>query len=245
VLGTWYGVIVYTLQVFFDFDGYSDMAIGISRLFGFHIKENFNYPFICKTIAEFWQRWHISLGSFFRDYLLYVPIFGSPRKYAGLFLVWFSTGLWHGAHWNYIIWGLYFGFFILLETFVGKKRIKKIPKLILHIYTKLVLIIGFGIFRFEDFGQLGQFFKSLLGLNGNEFYNELLTSSMVNNVFLLIAALAFSMPVIPMLRQKMASSGKFYGLYSLLNTVFNVAMLIICSIILVNSTNHPFLYANF
>ena len=103
------------MYVYFDFSGYSDMAIGLGRMFGFHFDENFKYPFACKTIAEFWQRWHISLGSFFRDYLLYVPIFGKNRKYFSLFLVWFCTGMWHGAAWNFILWGLYFGFFIFFE----------------------------------------------------------------------------------------------------------------------------------
>lgn len=245
VLGTWYGVIIYTLQVYYDFDGYSDIAIGISRLFGFHIKENFNYPFICKTIAEFWQRWHISLGSFFRDYLLYVPIFGAPRKYAGLFLVWFCTGLWHGAHWNYIIWGLYFGLFIFIETLLGKKRIKKIPHFILHIYTKLVLIIGFGIFYYEDFGLLGKFFRAIVGLEGKGLANDVLWSSISNNIFLILAAVLFSMPVIPMLRKRASESKILAPIYGVANIVFNVAGLAICSILLVNSTNHPFLYANF
>ena len=112
VVGTWFAVIAYAMQIYFDFSGYSDMAIGLGRIFGFHFDENFKYPFICKDVSEFWQRWHISLGSFFRDYLLYIPIFGKRRKYGGLFLVWFCTGLWHGASWNYIIWGLYFGAFI-------------------------------------------------------------------------------------------------------------------------------------
>jgi len=108
VFGTWYGAVLVALWYYFDFSGYSDIAIGLGRIFGFHFDENFKYPFICKSITEFWQRWHISLGSFFRDYLLYVPIFGRRRKYGGLFLVWFCTGLWHGASWNFIFWGLYF-----------------------------------------------------------------------------------------------------------------------------------------
>ena len=126
VTGTWYAVIIYAMQIYFDFSGYSDMAIGLGRIFGFHFDENFNYPFICKDVSEFWQRWHISLSTFFRDYLLYVPIFGKRRKYGGLFLVWFCTGLWHGASWNYIIWGLYFGMFIFIEQLIGKKKMKKV-----------------------------------------------------------------------------------------------------------------------
>lgn len=117
----WYGVVLYALQMYFDFSGYSDMAIGIARIFGFHLDENFRHPFLCKDITEFWQRWHISLGTFFRDYLLYVPLFGKRRKIGGLLLVWFCTGLWHGASWNYIIWGIYYGLFLMLEMGIGKR----------------------------------------------------------------------------------------------------------------------------
>ncbi|MDE6725679.1 MAG: MBOAT family protein, partial [Ruminiclostridium sp.] len=135
VLGVWYGIILVALWYFFDFSGYSDMAIGLGRIFGFKFNENFNYPFISKNITEFWQRWHISLGSFFRDYLLYVPIFGKRRQYLSLFLVWFCTGLWHGASWNFIIWGLYFGVFIFIERKIGNKRMLKIPSVLSHIYA--------------------------------------------------------------------------------------------------------------
>ncbi|MEG2118361.1 MAG: MBOAT family O-acyltransferase, partial [Clostridia bacterium] len=123
VLSVWMGAACFALQMYFDFSGYSDIAVGLGRLFGFNIMENFNYPFISKTVSEFWQRWHISLGTFFKDYLLYLPIFGKRRKYFSLFLVWFCTGFWHGASWNFIIWGLYFGVFMLFETLLGKKRI--------------------------------------------------------------------------------------------------------------------------
>ncbi|MGN1087124.1 MAG: MBOAT family O-acyltransferase, partial [Porcipelethomonas sp.] len=187
VVGTWLGAALYALQIYFDFSGYSDMAIGLGRIFGFHFDENFNYPFICKDVSEFWQRWHISLSSFFRDYLLYVPIFGKRRKYGGLFLVWFCTGLWHGASWNFVIWGLYFGLFIFIEQKIGKKKMKRIPIVLRHIYNKIVIIIGFGIFYFEDIGRLGEFFKNLVGLNGNGFIDEFTKLSFTNNIYLIIA----------------------------------------------------------
>ncbi|MFR0949749.1 MAG: MBOAT family O-acyltransferase [Ruminococcus callidus] len=119
---------------------------GIARIFGFHLDENFRHPFLCKDITEFWQRWHISLGTFFRDYLLYVPLFGKRRKIGGLLLVWFCTGLWHGASWNYIIWGIYYGLFLMLEMGIGKKGMKKIPAVLRHLCNKIVIIVGFGIF---------------------------------------------------------------------------------------------------
>ncbi len=244
VLGTWYTVIVYAMQVYFDFSGYSDIAIGIGRIFGFHFDENFNYPFISKNITEFWQRWHISLGTFFRDYVLYLPIFGKRRKYFNLFLVWFCTGFWHGASWNYIIWGLYFGMFILIERMIGAKRLKKIPLAITHIYSKLVIIVGFGIFYFTDFGKLGIFLGNLIGLNGNSFTDKISLQSMTANLWLFIACIVFCLPVIPFIKKKMEEA-KLAVLFGAGQTVFNVAAFLMSSILLVNATNNPFIYWQF
>ena len=242
VLGTWYGVILYSLYVYFDFSGYSDMAIGMGRIFGFHFDENFNYPFICKNITEFWQRWHISLGSFFRDYLLYVPIFGKRRPYGGLFLVWFCTGFWHGASWNYIIWGLYYGLFILGERLMGSKRLKKIPDVIMHIYNKIVIIIGFGIFYFTDVSRLGTFFGNLVGANGNVFSDISVQTSFVNNIFLIAVAVIVSMPVIPKLRLMLQKTNAGENAVGIVTIISNIAILLICTILLVENTNNPFLY---
>ena len=244
VLGTWYTVIVYAMQVYFDFSGYSDIAIGIGRIFGFHFDENFNYPFISKNITEFWQRWHISLGTFFRDYVLYLPIFGKRRKYLNLFLVWFCTGFWHGASWNYIIWGLYFGVFILIERLIGAKRLKKIPLAITHIYSKLVIIVGFGIFYFTDFSKLGIFLGNLVGLNGNSFTDKISLQSMTANLWLFIACIVFCLPVIPFIKKKMEEA-KLAVLFGAGQTVFNVAAFLMSSILLVNATNNPFIYWQF
>lgn len=251
VLGTWYTVIVYSLYVYFDFSGYSDIAIGLGRMFGFHFDENFRHPFACKTIAEFWQRWHISLGSFFRDYLLYVPIFGQNRKYVSLFLVWFSTGVWHGAAWNYIIWGLYFGFFIFFEQKLGKKRIKNWPLWWKHIYSKLVIIIGFGIFYFEDLGQLGQFFLNISGasmlVNSAPLFDPITWASFLNNLFLVSGAIVFSLPVLPKIKAFFLES-KSDGLYAAgrIGAVLGcLGLLAIVSILLVDSTNNVFLYWRF
>ena len=241
VLGTWYTVIVYAMQVYFDFSGYSDIAIGIGRIFGFHFDENFNYPFISKNITEFWQRWHISLGTFFRDYVLYLPIFGKRRKYLNLFLVWFCTGFWHGASWNYIIWGLYFGVFILIERMIGAKRLKKIPLVITHIYSKLVIIVGFGIFYFVDFGKLTTFLGNLIGLNGNSLTDKISLQSMTANLWLFIACIIFCLPVIPFIKKKMEEA-KLAVLFGAGQTVFNVAAFVMSSILLVNATNNPFIY---
>lgn len=250
-LGTWYTVIAYSLYVYFDFSGYSDIAIGLGRIFGFHFDENFKYPFICKTITEFWQRWHISLSTFFRDYLFYVPIFGRPRKYLNLFLVWFCTGLWHGAEWNFIFWGLYYGLFLLLEIKIGKKRLKKWPLWLTHIYSKLVIVIGFGIFYFSDIGQLGKFFLNISGIsmltNGNSFSDILTWNSFLNNVLLIAFAIIVSMPVLPKVKYFFNNWGNntIYAVGKIGGTVVCAALLIIVSILLVDSTNNPFLYFRF
>ena len=243
--GTWYAVIVYAMQIYFDFSGYSDMAIGMGRMFGFHFDENFRHPFLCKDVSEFWQRWHISLGTFFRDYLLYVPIFGKRRKYGGLFLVWFCTGLWHGASWNFIIWGLYFGVFILIEQLIGKKRIKKIPLVIRHIYSKIVIIVGFGIFYFEDFHRLGTFFKNLVGLNGNALFDNITKYSMQNNLFLLIAALVCCFPIYDGLQKLRNTKPGAVYIVDTFQIIANAVMLGLSSILLVDATNNPFLYFRF
>ncbi len=245
IVGAWYALIVYALQVYFDFSGYSDMAIGMGLMFGFHFDENFCHPFLCKDISEFWQRWHISLGTFFRDYLLYVPIFGKRRKYGGLFLVWFCTGLWHGASWNFIIWGLYFGFFVFLEQCIGKKQMKKIPLVIRHLYSKLVVIIGFGIFYFEDMGRLLQCLRSMIGLNGNAVFDQVTRLSMLNNLWLLVAALVCCFPLYDWLQKLRNRSTSMSYSIGILQNVCNVALLLVSSVLLVDATNNPFLYFRF
>lgn len=250
-LGTWFVVICYSLYVYFDFSGYSDIAIGLGRMFGFHFNENFNYPFICKTISEFWQRWHISLSSFFRDYLFYVPIMGKQRKYLNLFLVWFCTGLWHGASWNFIFWGLYFGIFIFIETKIGKKRMKKWNKILTHIYSKLIIVIGFGIFCFSDMKQLGNFFLNITGLgmavNGSAFADIATWNSLLNNLFLIIFAIAVSMPILQKVKYFFNEWGNnvVYMVGKLGGTAICCYLLIMSSILLVDSTNNPFLYFRF
>lgn len=245
VLGAWYGAALVALWYYFDFSGYSDIAIGLGRIFGFHFDENFNYPFVCKSIAEFWQRWHISLGSFFRDYLLYVPIFGKRRKFGGLFLVWFCTGLWHGASWNFILWGLYYGLFIFIETLIGKKRMKKMPRVLAHIYTKLVIIVGFGIFYFESMPALGKFFKALVGL-GSGLSNTITNSIFMQYIFLFAAAVIFSFPIVSAIKKKAEQSGgaAVAAVYAL-GIICNTVLILLSSILLLNSTNNPFLYFRF
>ncbi|EXM39233.1 alginate O-acetyltransferase [Ruminococcus albus SY3] len=245
VLGTWYGAILVGLWYYFDFSGYSDIAIGLGRIFGFHFDENFKYPFICKTISEFWQRWHISLSSFFRDYVLYIPIFGKRRKYGGLFLVWFLTGLWHGASWNFVFWGLYYGLFIMMEMMIGKKKMKKMPVPAAHIYTKTIIFLGFGIFYFESLPKLCKFFKGLIGLNGNSFCDSYTANIFMGNIFLFIAAIFFAMPVIPKIREKAFRKPGSAYIFQSAGVICNALILIASSLLLLNNTNNPFLYFRF
>ena len=248
VAATWFGVIAYSMQVYFDFSGYSDMAIGIGRIFGFHFDENFRHPFMCRSISEFWQRWHISLGSFFRDYLLYLPIFGKRRAVLSLFLVWFTTGLWHGASWNYVIWGLYFGVFIYIETLIGKKRLKNTPTLLMHIYNKLVILIGFGIFKFENSSDLINFFKNLVGANGNALYNDQFFTAVTTNIFIFAIAMLACFPIIPYIKKRLeSSSSTVYSIGIITATVIAILLLFINTSVLVKtfSSNNPFLYWNF
>ena len=245
VAGAWYATAVYAMQIYFDFSGYSDMAIGMGLMLGFHFDENFRHPFLCRDISEFWQRWHISLGTFFRDYLLYVPIFGKRRKYGGLLLVWFCTGFWHGASWNYIIWGLYFGLFVLIEQLIGKKRMKAIPLVIRHIYSKLVILVGFGIFYFEDLKKLWTYLGDLLGLHGNALLDEVTRLSVQNNLFLLIAAVICCFPLYEGLRKLALRNVSAGWVVEGVQLVCNVVLFVTSSIFLVDATNNPFLYFRF
>ncbi len=245
VAGSWYGVILYSLYIYFDFSGYSDIAIGLGRIFGFHFNENFDHPYLCKDITEFWQRWHISLGSFFRDYLLPVTFFGKRNKYLSLFLVWLCTGIWHGANWNYIIWGLYYGMFILLETFIGKKRMNKIPLVIRHIYSKLVIIIGFGIFYFEDIGKLGTFLKNLTPFNPNGWGGFFEQASLTSNLFLIIAAIICTFPLMKAFGKLAEKNDTARAVISVSGTLVCVCLLAFSSILLVDSTTNAFLYWRF
>lgn len=245
VVGAWFGAIAYSLQVYFDFSGYSDIAIGLGRVFGFHFDENFRHPFICKDITEFWQRWHISLSTFFRDYLLYVPIFGKRRKYGGLFLVWLCTGIWHGANWNFILWGIYYGIFVFLEMLIGKKRMKKIPIVIRHIYNKIVIVIGFGIFYFEDLNKLGTFFKTAFGFGNNGILGLQDKITFMNNIFLIIVSVICCFPIIEGLKKISDKSAFTRHTASLVTTFVSAVLLLLTSVMLVDATTNPFLYFRF
>ncbi len=171
----WAGILCYTLQIYFDFSGYSDMAIGLGRMFGFEFLENFNYPYISNSISEFWRRWHMSLGSWFRDYV-YIPLGGNRcgvgRNIFNLSIVWFLTGLWHGANWTFILWGCYFGVFIILEKYVLKDILTKVPKVLQIMVTFVLVVLGWVLFRAENIEVAKQYYMILFGLGEQTLFNE-------------------------------------------------------------------------
>lgn len=183
VVGTWVGMIAYTFQIYFDFSGYSDMACGLGNMMGFEFLKNFNYPYIAKSITDFWRRWHISLSTWFKEYV-YIPLGGNrkgvKRQILNLLIVWGLTGLWHGAAYNFVLWGLYYGLLLILEKFVLKKFLDRLPSFVQHIYTLFIIIIGWGLFYFTDVGQLGEFMVDLFnfgnGICGDQAFNLIMSN---------------------------------------------------------------------
>lgn len=194
VLAAWAGVIMFSLQIYYDFSGYSDMAIGLGMMFGFHFDENFNYPYISKSATEFWRRWHISLGSFFRDYL-YIPMGGNRRhQLLNLAVVWMLTGLWHGASWNYILWGIFWGVLIITEKLFLGKVLEKLP-VINHIYLIFAAVMGWALFYFEDLSQLGVCLDTMFGGGNAALYDDITISLLKGSCFVIAAAVLFSCPI--------------------------------------------------
>jgi alginate O-acetyltransferase complex protein AlgI len=242
--GSWYGLLMFTFQIYFDFSGYSDMAIGLGLMYGFHYKENFTYPYTATSASDFWRKWHISLGSWFRDYL-YIPLGGNRSNGTrNLLIVWFLTGLWHGASWNFVLWGLYFGFLIWIERTFLLKVLERIPKFISHVYLLFIALIGWAIFYFTDISQLGGFFKVLFGSGGNEKWNIELVESIKEHVWWLLLALLLCMPVYGwfnrMLEKRLSPNAQFWTLASIAFVLFLVSVAL-----LVGKTYNPFLYFRF
>ncbi|WP_270506074.1 MBOAT family O-acyltransferase [Paraclostridium sordellii] len=247
VLSAWLGIIAYSLQIFFDFSGYSDMAIGLGNMFGFEFLENFNYPYISKSASEFWRRWHISLGSWFRDYI-YIPLGGSKkgklRNYINLFIVWFLTGFWHGASWTFIAWGLYFGVLIAIEKAFLGKILDKIYPPISHLYLVLVVMIGWIFFRANSFTYAFNYIKLLFGLDNNLLYNNLTIMYLNDYGYIIVLSVIFSVPIIPIFKNKLHELKETHVYYIIRSIVF-MSMFGAIVIELVNSTYNPFLYFRF
>jgi len=248
--GAWIGILAFTLQIYFDFSGYSDMAIGMGRCLGFHFNENFNHPYCCKSITDFWRRWHMSLGSFFRDYV-YIPLGGNRRRqFRNILCVWFLTGMWHGASWNFIIWGVYFGIILLIEKHTLLKVAHKIPGFILSIYALFIVVVGWGIFYFDDFGQLTRFFRVAFGLEGErtDFFSQ---AAIFDNFWLWVVAIALCMPMrsylsragYKVLRPQTSTAGS--ALFQMSRIVISIIILAVSVALLVGATNNAFIYTRF
>lgn len=243
VLGNWIAIIAYSFQIYFDFSGYSDMACGLGNMFGFEFLKNFNYPYISKSITEFWRRWHISLGTWFRDYV-YIPLGGNrkglKRNIINIMVVWGLTGLWHGASYNFILWGLYFGVILLLEKFVLNKALEKCPSAVKHIYSLILIVFGWALFYFEDMGELGSFIISMFNVSNGILNHSAMVTIMQFLPLLIVAAVA-STPLAMNIYNKI----KYYNWCWIPETAITALGLFICTASLVSNSYNPFLYFRF
>ena len=243
---SWIGIIAFTLQIYFDFSGYSDMAIGLAKMFGFDFLGNFDYPYISKSITEFWRRWHMSLGGWFREYI-YIPLGGNKKgtliQVRNLFIVWFTTGLWHGASTNFVVWGLYFGVILFIEKIYLKDLLKKIPSMFSHIYTLIIVMIGWVIFDMNTLTDSGHYIKIVFGFGNNIFIDNLAKYILTNNFIILLIGLICSTKLIKIYMNKIKSTFRENDVF--LITAINLLILIISTAYLVGASYNPFLYFRF
>ncbi len=246
--GMWLYAISISLYTYFDFSGYSDMAIGLGRIFGFHFLENFNYPFISKNVAEFWRRWHISLGSWFRDYV-YIPLGGNRvpvlRWMFNILVVWFLTGFWHGADWTFIVWGLYFAVFLVLEKFVLNKFFSKLPRFFSHIYVTIAILISFVIFHGVGMSGAISDLGSMFGTANLPFWSSETTYNLLSYIFVLIIAIVGATPLVKNAILKLKEKENICRVINVLEPVFHVAVLLITTAYFVDGSFSPFLYFRF
>ncbi len=249
VLTAWIGLAAFTFQIYFDFSGYSDMAIGLGRMLGFHFLENFNYPYIAVSITDFWRRWHISLSTWFREYV-YIPLGGNRcgklKQLRNLLVVWMLTGIWHGASWNFVAWGLYFGVLLALEKFVLRRWLEKAPRWLMHVYTMLLVMISWGIFAFDSLGDGMNYLRALVGGYGAGLWNEAALYTLYTNAVLLVLLILGATPL-PMklyrraegaLRARPIAAGIAEAVPLLVIGILSVAFL-------VDASYNPFLYFRF
>lgn len=246
VLTAWLGIVAFAFQIYYDFSGYSDMAIGLGKMFGFDFLENFNYPYIARSVAEFWRRWHISLGTWFRDYL-YIPLGGNrggaAKAARNLLIVWFATGFWHGASWNFVLWGLYFGALIVLERLFLQAWLRRLPAVLSHLYLLLAVCFGWVIFEFNG-PQALAYLRVMLGLGNNALLDPGLIYMLATNGVLLVILGLGATPLPNALWEKViAPRGKRRG--AVLAPAFCLLILVVATAYLVDSSYNPFLYFRF
>lgn len=247
--GAWLGIIAFTFQIYYDFSGYSDMAIGMGRCMGFHFKENFDHPYLCRSITDFWRRWHISLGSFFRDYV-YIPLGGNRRHQAvNILIVWFLTGMWHGASWNFILWGVYFGLIVMIEKHTIMRLRNVCWRPLLHVYSLFLVIFGWSLFYYDDLGEWFGFVKILFGGAG-EWSDYLSVSTFYDYFGVFVACLLFSFPTRRWAGSLLALVCKKDGAphdfcVFAVRMVISTVALVLSVAMLVGATNNAFIYTRF
>ena len=244
VVFAWFYAISFALQIYFDFSAYSDMAIGMGRILGFRFLENFNYPFISKSITEFWRRWHISLGSWFRDYV-YIPLGGNrvkpSRQIFNILVVWCLTGLWHGAAWTFMAWGLYFGMLLIIEKLFLKKHLEKLPAVFQHIYVLLFVLISFVLFNADSFKMAQSDLSLMFGLGGLPFISDDTVYNLSSYAVLLLVAFIGATP----LTKKIAEKLKDKKFTFILEGIIVAVIIILSTAYLVDGSFNPFLYFRF
>ncbi len=240
--GAWLGIIMYAFQIYFDFSGYSDMAIGLGYFFGFNFKENFDYPYTSKSVTEFWRRWHMSLGTFFRDYV-YIPLGGNRKHHLlNIFVVWFLTGFWHGASWNFILWGLYYGILLIFEKKLLFKFWDHVPSFFRLVYSNALVLGGWMLFYFTDMSRLKAFLLSAFGKNERGL-DILAESSFFSNIWLLMLLFICSTPLIKLFAKLLKNKARV--LYAVLLPLSVILIMAVCFTLLVKETYNPFLYFRF
>ncbi len=248
VVTAWLGITAFAFQIYFDFSGYSDMAIGLGNMFGFRFLENFNYPYMSKSITEFWRRWHISLGSWFRDYV-YIPLGGNRcglgKQIRNIAIVWLLTGFWHGASWNFIMWGVYFGVILVIEKFVFLKVLNKLPSVVSHIYAIFLVWIGWVIFAFDDLSRGINYIKALLGVNTLGFADNNALYLLMNYALILIIVILASTDLPKRVAIRFAGEHGEKRVAAVIQGLFVVGIFIISVAYLVDASYNPFLYFRF
>ena len=244
----WIFGISYMLQLYFDFSAYSDMAIGLGRIFGFHFPENFNYPYISKSITEFWRRWHISLSTWFKDYV-YIPLGGNRegkyKQIRNILIVWLLTGIWHGANWTFLIWGLLFGIILIIEKIFLNKFMEKLPSFIRRIYVLFIVMILFIIFNSDNMSVALTNIKGLFGMNGEAFVNDYTLHYLKSYLPVLIIALVGSTPFIKILIDKLRKNKYVNNIINILEPILIVVILVVVTSYLIDNSYNPFLYFRF
>lgn len=246
VVTAWLGAFAYMFQIYFDFSGYSDMAIGLGKMFGFEFNMNFNYPYVSKSITEFWRRWHISLSSWFRDYV-YIPLGGNRvskiKHIRNLLIVWFLTGLWHGAAWNFVAWGLYYGVILIIEKYLLSPVLDRLPDIVRHIYSIVLVVIGWVLFFSSSFGQAADYIRVMFGAGAHGFADRESMYLLTSNLILWLILIFGSTPLVHFRYEHMLRSKKWNT--TIINSVVYAALFIVCIAYLVTETYNPFLYFRF